>query len=64
MAHSRNISMVSLHDLNLRSEVSVLKFVEFLAGPLVHGQSINWIKRLEIAEDSAKGLCFIKLMHY
>jgi hypothetical protein len=27
-----------------------------LAGPLKRGKSINWIKRLEIAEDAAKGL--------
>lgn len=49
--------MVSLHDFNLRAEASVLKFVVLLAGPLTHGRSINWIKRLQIAEDAAKGLC-------
>ncbi|KAG4970499.1 hypothetical protein JHK85_036920 [Glycine max] len=27
---------------------------EHLYGPLTHGRSINWMKRLEIAEDSAK----------
>ncbi|XP_061351333.1 probable LRR receptor-like serine/threonine-protein kinase At1g67720 isoform X2 [Gastrolobium bilobum] len=27
---------------------------EHLYGPLTHGRSINWIKRLEIAEDAAK----------
>lgn len=26
-----------------------------MAGPLTHGRGINWIKRLEIAEDAAKG---------
>ncbi|GFP83743.1 probable LRR receptor-like serine/threonine-protein kinase at1g67720 [Phtheirospermum japonicum] len=30
---------------------------EHLYGPLTHGRGINWIKRLEIAEDAAKG-CF------
>jgi hypothetical protein len=51
--------MVSLHNLNLRAEVIILIFVELLAGSLEHGRSINWIKRLEIAEDAAKGLYFI-----
>lgn len=27
-----------------------------LVGTLTHEQRINWIKRLEIAEDAAKGL--------
>uniref|UniRef100_A0A2P2KUU7 non-specific serine/threonine protein kinase n=1 Tax=Rhizophora mucronata TaxID=61149 RepID=A0A2P2KUU7_RHIMU len=29
---------------------------EHLYGPLTHGRNINWLKRLEIAEDAAKGL--------
>lgn len=29
---------------------------ELFVGPLTREQSINWIKRLEIAEDAAKGL--------
>jgi hypothetical protein len=29
---------------------------KFLIGPLTREQSINWIKRLEVAEDAAKGL--------
>lgn len=28
----------------------------FFVGPLTHEQRINWIKRLEIAEDAAKGV--------
>jgi hypothetical protein len=31
-------------------------FFYTLAGPLKQGRSISWIKRLEIAEDAAKGL--------
>ncbi|KAL8484059.1 hypothetical protein ACS0TY_026670 [Phlomoides rotata] len=32
---------------------------EHLYGPLTHGRGINWIKRLEIAEDSAKGIEYL-----
>ncbi|KAH0995693.1 hypothetical protein GBA52_019557 [Prunus armeniaca] len=32
---------------------------ELFVGPLTREQSINWIKRLEIAEDAAKGLIFL-----
>ncbi|KAM1949042.1 hypothetical protein ACFX15_009148 [Malus domestica] len=32
---------------------------EHLYGPLTHEQSINWIKRLEIAEDAAKGIEYL-----
>ncbi|GAV82267.1 Pkinase_Tyr domain-containing protein/Malectin_like domain-containing protein/LRR_8 domain-containing protein [Cephalotus follicularis] len=32
---------------------------EHLYGPLAREQSINWIKRLEIAEDSAKGIEYL-----
>ncbi|PIN18484.1 Serine/threonine protein kinase [Handroanthus impetiginosus] len=32
---------------------------EHLCGPLTHGQGINWIKRLEIAEDAAKGIEYL-----
>ncbi|KAL5067918.1 hypothetical protein RYX36_018805 [Vicia faba] len=32
---------------------------EHLYGPLTHGRSINWIQRLEIAEDSAKGIEYL-----
>ncbi|KAF3442086.1 hypothetical protein FNV43_RR16002 [Rhamnella rubrinervis] len=32
---------------------------EHLYGPLTHGRSINWIKRLEIAEDAAKGIEYL-----
>ncbi|KAL9153302.1 hypothetical protein ABFS82_10G039800 [Erythranthe guttata] len=32
---------------------------EHLYGPLTHGRVINWIKRLEIAEDSAKGIEYL-----
>ncbi|XP_062082453.1 probable LRR receptor-like serine/threonine-protein kinase At1g67720 [Humulus lupulus] len=32
---------------------------EHLYGPLTQGRSINWIKRLEIAEDSAKGIEYL-----
>lgn len=32
---------------------------EHLYGPLTRGRSINWIKRLEIAEDSAKGIEYL-----
>ncbi|KAG4916302.1 hypothetical protein JHK87_053859 [Glycine soja] len=33
--------------------------VKVLTSPLVHGRSINWIKRLEIAEDAAKGIEYL-----
>lgn len=32
---------------------------EHLYGPLTRGQSINWIKRLEIAKDAAKGIEYL-----
>ena len=49
--------MVSPHDLNHGAEIHMFSnYVKLLVGPLVHGRSINWIKRLEIAEDAAKGL--------
>ncbi|KAF2289978.1 hypothetical protein GH714_039404 [Hevea brasiliensis] len=32
---------------------------EHLYGPLTRGRSINWIKRLEIAEDAAKGIEYL-----
>ncbi|KAK7345606.1 hypothetical protein VNO77_16212 [Canavalia gladiata] len=32
---------------------------EHLYGPLTHGRSIDWIKRLEIAEDAAKGIEYL-----
>ncbi|KAM5559905.1 putative LRR receptor-like serine/threonine-protein kinase [Rosa sericea] len=32
---------------------------EHLYGPLTHEQRINWIKRLEIAEDAAKGIEYL-----
>lgn len=32
---------------------------EHLYGPLTHGRRINWIKRLEIAEDAAKGIEYL-----
>nr|AMM42843.1 LRR-RLK [Vernicia fordii] len=32
---------------------------EHLYGPLTHGRNINWIKRLEIAEDAAKGIEYL-----
>ncbi|KAF2312022.1 hypothetical protein GH714_027776 [Hevea brasiliensis] len=32
---------------------------EHLYGPLTRGKSINWIKRLEIAEDAAKGIEYL-----
>ncbi|KAL0375124.1 UNVERIFIED_CONTAM: putative LRR receptor-like serine/threonine-protein kinase [Sesamum radiatum] len=32
---------------------------EHLYGPLTHGRGINWIKRLEIAEDAAKGIEYL-----
>lgn len=34
----------------------MLNMVLYLLGPLTREQSISWIKRLEIAEDAAKGL--------
>lgn len=30
--------------------------VDLISGPSMHGRGISWIKRLEIAEDAAKGL--------
>ncbi|KAL6507949.1 hypothetical protein OROGR_024144 [Orobanche gracilis] len=32
---------------------------EHLYGPLTHGRGINWIQRLEIAEDAAKGIEYL-----
>ncbi|CAL0321375.1 unnamed protein product [Lupinus luteus] len=32
---------------------------EHLYGPLTQGRSINWIKRLEVAEDAAKGIEYL-----
>ncbi|KAI3474688.1 hypothetical protein Pfo_029873 [Paulownia fortunei] len=32
---------------------------EHLYGPLTHGRGINWIKRLEIAENAAKGIEYL-----
>ncbi|XP_020238108.1 probable LRR receptor-like serine/threonine-protein kinase At1g67720 isoform X2 [Cajanus cajan] len=32
---------------------------EHLYGPLTHGRSIDWMKRLEIAEDAAKGIEYL-----
>ncbi|KAE9612282.1 hypothetical protein Lal_00022178 [Lupinus albus] len=32
---------------------------EHLYGPLTNGRSINWIKRLEVAEDAAKGIEYL-----
>ncbi|PON32472.1 Mitogen-activated protein kinase kinase kinase [Parasponia andersonii] len=32
---------------------------EHLYGPLTRGRSINWIKRLEVAEDAAKGIEYL-----
>ncbi|XP_011094724.1 probable LRR receptor-like serine/threonine-protein kinase At1g67720 [Sesamum indicum] len=32
---------------------------EHLYGPLTHGRGINWLKRLEIAEDAAKGIEYL-----
>ncbi|OIW01625.1 hypothetical protein TanjilG_22669 [Lupinus angustifolius] len=32
---------------------------EHLYCPLTHGRSINWIKRLEVAEDAAKGIEYL-----
>ncbi|KAK6146971.1 hypothetical protein DH2020_017883 [Rehmannia glutinosa] len=33
--------------------------MEHLYGPLTHGRGVNWIKRLEIAEDAAKGIEYL-----
>ncbi|KAL8152695.1 hypothetical protein V2J09_010455 [Rumex salicifolius] len=32
---------------------------EHLYGPLIRGQNINWVKRLEIAEDAARGIEYL-----
>lgn len=58
--------MVRLYDLNegLEVHMHILNYVYLLLGPLTRGRSINWIKRLEIAKDSAKGIFIAKLSFY
>lgn len=54
----KNIFMVSSFVLKSTciSLDGMANFCVTFIGPLTRGQSINWIKRLEIAEDAAKGL--------
>lgn len=54
--HWRNISMVSSCICIKMIQVLRINRELILVGTLTHEQRINWIKRLEIAEDAAKGL--------
>lgn len=54
----KNTSMVSSSRtlITESSNLNHAQCVKSLAGPQLPDRSINWIRRLEIAEDSAKGL--------
>ncbi|KAL2660411.1 hypothetical protein AAZV13_03G139500 [Glycine max] len=66
--HHRNLVQLLGYCRDEESSMLVYEFMhngtlkEHLYGPLVHGRSINWIKRLEIAEDAAKG-CIPVVIH-
>lgn len=50
--------MVSIHLLSAK-EVNLIIMADkilYLLGPLTRERSMSWIKRLEIAEDAARGL--------
>ncbi|CAI8614548.1 unnamed protein product [Vicia faba] len=63
--HHRNLVQLLGYCREEDNSILVYEFMhngtlkEHLYGPLVHGQSISWIKRLEIAEDSAKGIEYL-----
>ncbi|KAL9331937.1 hypothetical protein ACSQ67_001547 [Phaseolus vulgaris] len=62
--HHRNLVQLLGYCRDEENSMLVYEFMhngtlkEHLYGPLANGRSINWIKRLEIAEDAAKGLPF------
>ncbi|XP_027350646.1 probable LRR receptor-like serine/threonine-protein kinase At1g67720 isoform X2 [Abrus precatorius] len=63
--HHRNLVQLLGYCRDEENSMLVYEFMhngtlkEHLYGPLVHGRSINWIKRLEIAEDAAKGIEYL-----
>ncbi|RDY01212.1 putative LRR receptor-like serine/threonine-protein kinase, partial [Mucuna pruriens] len=63
--HHRNLVQLLGYCRDEEKSMLVYEFMhngtlkEHLYGPLAHGQSINWIKRLEIAEDAAKGIEYL-----
>ncbi|TKY62187.1 LRR receptor serine/threonine-protein kinase [Spatholobus suberectus] len=63
--HHRNLVQLLGYCRDEENSMLVYEFMhngtlkEHLYGPLAHGRSINWIKRLEIAEDAAKGIEYL-----
>lgn len=63
--HHRNLVQLLGYCRDEENSMLVYEFMhngtlkEHLYGPLAHGGSINWIKRLEIAEDAAKGIEYL-----
>ncbi|KAL1351876.1 hypothetical protein HN51_015752 [Arachis hypogaea] len=63
--HHRNLVQLLGYCREEDSSMLVYEFMhngtlkEHLYGPLTHGRSINWIKRLEVAEDAAKGIEYL-----
>ncbi|KAK7337025.1 hypothetical protein VNO77_17583 [Canavalia gladiata] len=63
--HHRNLVQLLGYCRDEENSMLVYEFMhngtlkEHLYGPLVHGQSIKWMKRLEIAEDAAKGIEYL-----
>ncbi|XP_022634913.1 probable LRR receptor-like serine/threonine-protein kinase At1g67720 isoform X3 [Vigna radiata var. radiata] len=63
--HHRNLVQLLGYCRDEENSMLVYEFMhngtlkEHLYGPLANGRSINWIKRLEIAEDAAKGIEYL-----
>ncbi|XP_004493940.1 probable LRR receptor-like serine/threonine-protein kinase At1g67720 isoform X1 [Cicer arietinum] len=63
--HHRNLVQLLGYCREEENSILVYEFMhngtlkEHLYGPLTHGRSINWIKRLQIAEDAAKGIEYL-----
>ncbi|MED6131072.1 hypothetical protein PIB30_006691 [Stylosanthes scabra] len=63
--HHRNLVQLLGYCREEDSSMLVYEFMhngtlkEHLYGPLSRGRSINWIKRLEVAEDAAKGIEYL-----
>ncbi|AES79322.2 tyrosine kinase domain protein [Medicago truncatula] len=63
--HHRNLVQLIGYCREEENSILVYEFMhngtlkEHLYGTLEHGRSINWIKRLEIAEDAAKGIEYL-----
>ncbi|KAI9086267.1 hypothetical protein K1719_031721 [Acacia pycnantha] len=63
--HHRNLVQLLGYCREERHSMLIYEFMhngtlkEHLYGPLTRGRSINWIKRLEIAKDSAKGIEYL-----